>query len=113
MSDYKRLTNQEWNDKIDLTQEYGYQHIYKRLWELENKIEQGTLVEISEVAKLFNKLWECPCDYIFDDQDVNELICKNVEEDWCEKNCPTEWYDYTKCWEQYIKVKLKELKGEV
>lgn len=47
MSDYKRLTNQEWSDKIDLTQEYGYQHIYKRLYELETKIENGTLVELA------------------------------------------------------------------
>lgn len=43
---YERLTNQKWSDKIDLKQEYGYSHIYKRLYELEEEIEDGTLIEI-------------------------------------------------------------------
>lgn len=43
MSDYKRLTGQEWSDNIDLTQELGYSYIYKRLYDLENKIQDGTL----------------------------------------------------------------------
>lgn len=42
---YERLTGQEWSENIDLTQELGYSYIYKRLYELENKIEQGTLIE--------------------------------------------------------------------
>lgn len=46
MKKYKRLTNQKWSKDIDLTQELGYSHIYKRLYELENKIENGTLVEL-------------------------------------------------------------------
>lgn len=46
MSDYKRLTGQKWTDDIDLTKEYGYSYIYKRLYELEDKIENGTLVEL-------------------------------------------------------------------
>ena len=44
--EYKRLTGQEWSENIDLTQELGYSYIYKRLHELENKIEQGTLIEL-------------------------------------------------------------------
>lgn len=44
--EYKRLTNQKWSKDIDLTQELGYSYIYKRLGELEDKIEAGTLVEI-------------------------------------------------------------------
>lgn len=44
--EYKRLTNQEWSENIDLTQELGYSYIYKRLHELEDKIEQGTLIEL-------------------------------------------------------------------
>lgn len=41
---YKRLTNaKSWAD-IDLKEEYGYQHIWERLKELENKIESGELV---------------------------------------------------------------------
>lgn len=46
MSEYKRLTGQKWTDDIDLKKEYGYSYIYKRLYELEDKIENGTLVEL-------------------------------------------------------------------
>ena len=46
MSEYERLTNQKWSKDIDLTQELGYSYIYKRLAELEDKIEAGTLIEI-------------------------------------------------------------------
>lgn len=44
--EYKRLTNQKWSKDIDLTQELGYSYIYKRLAELEDKIDAGTLIEI-------------------------------------------------------------------
>ena len=44
--EYERLTNQKWSKDIDLTQELGYSYIYKRLAELEDKIEAGTLIEI-------------------------------------------------------------------
>ena len=43
---YKRLTNQKWSKDIDLTQELGYSYIYKRLTELEDKIDAGTLVAV-------------------------------------------------------------------
>ena len=47
MKDYKRLTkNSGWYKDIDLTQELGYSYIYQRLSELENKIENGTLIEL-------------------------------------------------------------------
>lgn len=46
MREYERLTNQKWSKDIDLTQELGYSYIYKRLYELEDKIEAGTLIEI-------------------------------------------------------------------
>ena len=46
MSEYKRLTKQKWSNDIDLTQELGYSHIYKRLHELEDRIENGMLVEL-------------------------------------------------------------------
>lgn len=46
MIQYKRLTNQKWSEDIDLTQELGYSYIYKRLAELEDKIENGTLVKL-------------------------------------------------------------------
>ena len=44
--EYKRLTIQKWSNDIDLTQQLGYSYIYKRLAELEDKIEAGTLIEI-------------------------------------------------------------------
>ena len=44
---YERLTHQKYDENIDLTQEYGYSYIYKRLYELEDKIEAGILVERS------------------------------------------------------------------
>ena len=44
--EYKRLTNQKWSKDIDLTHELGYSYIYKRLNELEDKIEAGTLVTV-------------------------------------------------------------------
>lgn len=44
--EYKRLTNQKWSKDIDLTQELGYSYIYKRLYELENRIKVGTLVTV-------------------------------------------------------------------
>lgn len=50
MNNYKRLTSQKWTDDIDLTKEYGYSYIYKRLYELEDKIENGTLKEIPKNA---------------------------------------------------------------
>lgn len=46
MSRYKRLTNQKWSEDIDLTQELGYSYIYKRLYELEDKIENKMLMEL-------------------------------------------------------------------
>ena len=48
---YERLTHQKYDENIDLTQEYGYSYIYKRLYELENKIEAGTLVELSTTER--------------------------------------------------------------
>lgn len=46
MREYERLTNQKWSKDIDLTQELGYSYIYKRLYELENRIKAGTLVTV-------------------------------------------------------------------
>ena len=48
---YERLTHQKYDENIDLTQEYGYSYIYKRLYELEDKIEAGALVELSTIER--------------------------------------------------------------
>ena len=52
MSDYKRLTKKAgWHKDIDLKDELGYSYIYQRLSELENKIEQGTLIELPFITQ--------------------------------------------------------------
>lgn len=95
MEQYKKLTNDELADflqraAVQLCPELTQQllSIGLELAQYRDKIENGTLIELNAVAKLFNRLWECPCDYIFDNKDVNEFICENVEEDWCEKKLP-------------------------
>lgn len=55
---YKRLTHQKYDENIDLTKEYGYSYIYKRLYELEDKIEAGTLIE--PPVKLGQEVWYIP-----------------------------------------------------
>ena len=45
--EHKRLTKKGgYTKELDLTQELGYSHIYNRLAELEDKIKNGTLVEL-------------------------------------------------------------------
>lgn len=47
MSEYKRLTKKGgWHENIDLKDEYGYKWIYQRLAVLEDKIENGTLIDL-------------------------------------------------------------------
>ena len=56
MSDHKRLTKQAgWHKDIDLKDELGYSYIYQRLAELENKIEQGTLIEFPRMFKAIDR----------------------------------------------------------
>lgn len=44
---YERLTKRAgFHKDIDLKDEWGYSHIYQRLSELENKIEDGQLVQL-------------------------------------------------------------------
>ena len=62
MSEYKRLTNQKWSEDIDLTQELGYSYIYKRLYELEDKIEAGTLVSKYSIVNCGNTYCVCMVD---------------------------------------------------
>lgn len=55
---YKRLTKKGgFTKKLDLTQELGYSQIYNRLAELEDKIENGTLVFID--APFYSKSHDC------------------------------------------------------
>lgn len=83
-------------------------HLSKRLCDFEDKMEQGTLVEIKTIAKILNNTFGCPCDYGLDEYAVSQY------NDWCEKSCGgvCDADDYTACWETYLTTKLRELKGE-
>ena len=77
-NNYKRLTGQKWSDKIDLKQEYGYSHIYKRLYELEDNIEKGLLVPRYSILKDWQFGWWCVCEV--DEQSRIIAQCKTEEE---------------------------------
>lgn len=62
MNDYKRLTKKEWAN-MNLEKEYGYLHVYKRLAELENKIENGTLIELP--CKIGDTIYVVPSEVNF------------------------------------------------
>lgn len=77
-NNYKRLTGQKWSDKIDLKQEYGYSHIYKRLYEIENNIEKGLLVPRYSISQDWQYGWWCVCEV--DEQSKIIAQCKTEEE---------------------------------
>lgn len=81
MREYERLTNQKWSKDIDLTQELGYSYIYKRLNELEDKIEAGTLIEIPGIRKLNIAGMDCvEAVYIQRNGTIGECVCLNEAE---------------------------------
>ena len=110
MSEYKRLTGQKWTDDIDLTKEYGYSYIYKRLYELEDKIENGTLVEI-------------PCKVgdnavaIIDTLCYPNAICNVKLKDLAyiveDENGDVTFQHITRIFGTEAEAKLKELRGKV
>jgi hypothetical protein len=68
MKEYKRITNTKPYEELDLIYELGYSHIYKRLQDLENKLENGTLIELPCMHKtvfgyyrvtFFSKMFNC------------------------------------------------------
>lgn len=77
-NNYKRLTGQKWSDKIDLKQEYGYSHIYKRLYELEEEIKKGLLVPRYWILRDWEYGWWC----VYESDKQGEIIsqCKTKEE---------------------------------
>ena len=87
----------------------------ERLAELEDKLEDGTLVDIKTVAKFVQGLMDkdsCPCDYMLFGEEVNEYMIDKCDDwCWCEKNCGKLFItkNYTPCWEMYLKAKLIEL----
>jgi hypothetical protein len=80
------------------------------LTEINQKIEQGTLISIEDVSKLMLKMWGNPCEYEICGENAIDVIHKYTDYDWCERNCSNAM-DNGLCWEQYIKAKLKELQN--
>lgn len=73
MKEYKRLTKEKgFHKDIDLTQELGYSYIYQRLAELENKIENRTLIElpckVGDTVYIATRVW-----------DIKEVVEAKVE----------------------------------
>lgn len=62
MNDYKRLTKKDWAN-MNLEKEYGDLHVYKRLAELENKIENGLLIELP--CKIGDTIYVVPSEVNF------------------------------------------------
>lgn len=94
MNDYKRITKAcGFTKDLDLSQEYGYMYIYQRLAELENKIENGKLVDTSEVFIKPEEIY----------RKKRFLICTKVVYD-----CVVDFANTQKQAEK----KIKELKGE-
>ena len=82
---YERLTHQKYDENIDLTQEYGYSYIYKRLYELEDKIEAGILVELPTTEKGREGLLKAL------NQEIYEF-CKDCPA-WSGKDCTRQLYE--------------------
>lgn len=83
---YERLTKRAGFYKdIDLKDEWGYSHIYQRLSELENKIEDGQLKEL-RICK--NETKSNP---------VDEFICSEcglIMQDYCKKRLDEDGDEY-------------------
>lgn len=60
MSDYKRMTKDKPFEELDLKDEWGYSHIYKRLQELENDIESDKMIRLPCKGgdKIYFETWE-------------------------------------------------------
>lgn len=98
---YERLTYQKYDENIDLTQEYGYSYIYKRLYELEDKIEAGILVELSIIEGSQEGLLKAL------NQEIYEF-CKDCPA-WSGKDCTIQPYEED-CLRNKINYKRKEIK---
>lgn len=113
---YKRLTTKKIDlDKLSdkakskISETYlDYAKVNNALYELENKIEKGTLIDIKTISGLLNEWFECPCNFTLNEEDVALYMFEKYG-DWCDKNCDKMLEDYSPCWEMYLKAKLKEL----
>lgn len=89
----------------------NFKRVGNDFWEeldKEDKLKNGTLIDIETVAKLMVEMFDdCPCNY----NDIDEYMCEHCG-DWCDKSCVSvsATGDYTPCWVKYLTAKLEELK---
>lgn len=120
MENYKRLTKRAgWHKDIDLTDELGYSYIYQRLSELENKIEDGRLIEVpckvvgdlpckmgDKVWLVYKRHWNVADKigyWVLRKSNVSPHNIKRITEDWGK---------YVFLTKEKAEARLKELQGE-
>lgn len=91
MSDYKRLTNPQWKEHCDLFKdcydceidcdacELNYMAL-KRLAELEDKIEDGIIIEFPRMRKRQGFTYPYRVEFVDEDGDVECWVYKTEEE---------------------------------
>ena len=112
MGDYKRLTKWEIPNCASVNGcspiDKDIANAINRLAELEDKMENDTLVDIETVAKLMVEIMDdCLCNF----HDIAEYMYEHCG-DWCDKSCDSvsATGDFTPCWVKYLTAKLYELK---
>lgn len=74
MSDYERLTERDWHEaKFDCIDQNKKRAILKRLWEIENQIENGMLIELP--CKVGDTVWELD---LFSKAKIREIKARNL-----------------------------------
>lgn len=117
MKEYKRLTNSLFPTEIE--DDPTDIEVYRRLKELEDKIENGTLIEKPKY-KLHQKVYTLMCGNAIkgtiDGYDVYKkkyLVFIENEHDFGRLGFGNEWFSECELFLTKAEAKLKELKGEV
>lgn len=69
---YKRLTEKDWHKEKFYPTTDNERAIRKRLWDLENQIEQGTLIEFPRMFKAIDRTG-----WIVEFIDESGCVCRN------------------------------------
>ena len=68
-------------------------------------------IELNIIAKLLNKCFGCPCNFILAEEAVPRYMYEKYGS-WCDENCTNLTEDNTICWEMFLKAKLSEVINE-
>ena len=85
MSDYKRLTDEDWltTISVDDTNDAKLIEYAFRLWQLENQIKNGTLVELPCVREINSFLGKYEAVYFKGDFDtIQECVVGSIKQGW-------------------------------